>query len=83
MQTLTLEITNETAMRTLRTLASRNAIRIVATEEINSPALPGTPLNITAFKQWIAAAELTPAISLKNAKSAWESRKKQLQGLGK
>ena len=83
MQTLTLQITNTSAIRTLQNLASRKAIKIISKDDMNSPAFPGTPLSITAMKQWIAGAEEAPTISLKTAKSEWARRRKQLQQLGK
>ena len=43
-----------------------------------SPALPGEPLSITQFKKWISDAENAPSISLNEAKSIWEKKKKHL-----
>ena len=83
MQTLTLEITNDSAMRAIKSLASRKEIKIISNDEMHSPAFPGTPLSIAAMKQWIAGAEVAPTISLKAAKSEWANRKKHLQGLVK
>ena len=83
MQTLTREITNSSAMRAIKSLASRKEIKIISNDEMNSPAFSGTPLSISAMKQWIAYAEAAPTISLKAAKSEWASRKKHLQGFAK
>ncbi len=83
MQTITLEITNNSAMRELQALASKKVIKIISKDEMNSPAFPGAPLSIPAMKQWIASAEAAPAISLKVAKSEWANRKKRLQYLDK
>jgi len=83
MQTLTLEITNTSAIQALKELANKKAIRIISKDELNTPALPGNQLNITAMKQWIAGAEASPTISLKTAKSEWVNRRKQLQQLDK
>jgi len=77
MQTLTREITNSSAMRAIKSLASRKEIKIISNDEMNSP------LSISAMKQWIAYAEAAPTISLKAAKSEWASRKKHLQGFAK
>lgn len=83
MQTLTLQITNTSALRAIKELVSKKSIKIISSDEMSSPALPGTPLSITAMKQWIAGAEAAPTISLKTAKSEWAKRRKQLQHLGK
>jgi len=79
MQTLTLEITNIRAMRTLQNLVTKNEIRIITESGIDTPALPGKPLSLQQFKQWIATSEAAPTISLKAAKSEWTARKKRLQ----
>jgi len=83
MQTLTLEITNINAMRAIKSLVSKKEIKIISNNEMHSPAFPGTPLSVSAMKQWIAGAETAPTISLKAAKSEWASRKKHLQRLVK
>ena len=83
MQTITLEITNTNAMRAIKSLVSKKEIKIISNNEMHSPAFPGTPLSVSAMKQWIASAEAAPTISLKAAKSEWASRKKNLQGLVK
>jgi hypothetical protein len=83
MQTLTLQITDIGTLRALNDLASKKAIKIISKDEMNSPAFPGTPLSITAMKQWIAGAEASPTISLQSAKSEWVIRRKRLQQLGK
>jgi len=46
-----------------------------------SPALSGSPMDSKAFRQWIGQAEAAPAVSLEEAKQAWEIKKKQLQNL--
>ncbi|WP_026768559.1 hypothetical protein [Asinibacterium sp. OR53] len=85
MHTLTLEISDTRALLTLQQLAKKKAIKIIASDEVDdSLSLPGTPVSMAAFKQWIANAEATPTISLKTAKSEWGHRRKRLlHGLGK
>lgn len=46
-----------------------------------SPALSGRPMDSKAFREWIGQAEAAPAVSLEEAKQAWEIKKKQLQDL--
>ncbi len=83
MQTVTLQITNKSAMKTLHELEDKNLVRIVKSPRFESPSLPGEPMDISAFQTWIKNAEKAPSISLKDAKSKWASQKKQLQRLSK
>ncbi len=46
-----------------------------------SPALPGNPLSIKEFTNWVEQAESLPAISLTEAKSKWKIKRKKLQQL--
>ncbi|OJW78677.1 MAG: hypothetical protein BGO69_01465 [Bacteroidetes bacterium 46-16] len=78
MQTITVEINDAVALKTLQSLAQKHFIRIVEQTDIDSPALPGTPLSVAQFKAWIENAEHSPTISLKEARSRWQSKKKQL-----
>ena len=45
---------------------------------LHSPTLPGSPLTLKTFKTWIADAEATTTVSLKNAKEKWAGKRKQL-----
>ena len=81
MQTLTVQITHQTALKTLHTLEEKNFIRIVEDANLDSPALPGSPLPLKAFKQWINNAERNDTISLKEARKKWAGKRKQLQNL--
>ncbi len=83
MQTLTLEITDSSAMPALKALVSKKAIKIISKDEMHSPALPGEPFSLYALKQWISNAESAPSMSLKQARSQWANRRKQLQRIGK
>ena len=77
MQTLTIEITHKKGIAALEDLAEKNFIRIME-PSASSFALPGEPASIKEFKQWINQAEENNTITLKDAKSKWASRKKQL-----
>ena len=83
MHTLTLEVTNNSALKTLTNLEKKQYIRIIQEADIDSPALPGAPLSIEAFKRWITAAERNETVDLKEAKSRWERKKKQLVKLAR
>lgn len=85
MQTLTIQIQNQSALKAIRTLEEKHAIRIVEDADIDmdSPALAGQPLTLKAFRNWVAAAEAAPSVSLKAAKTQWAKQRKQLQQLTK
>jgi len=46
-----------------------------------SPAISGNVLNNQAFKNWIEQAESMPTTNLKEAKTKWVQKRKQLQQL--
>lgn len=52
----------------------------IETNEVHasSPALPGSPMSDREFREWIEQAEKSPTISLKEYKSKWALKKKQL-----
>lgn len=79
MQTLTVQITNNNALKTLHDLEDKRFIKIVKSPGFASPALPGKEMDLPAFEAWISDAENAPSVSLKEAKSKWTTRKKQLQ----
>ena len=82
MQTLTIQVHDRRAMKAIKTMEQKNAISIVEhSPEMDSPALPGKPLTLRAFKDWVASAEAAPSVSLKAAQSAWAKQRKQLQRL--
>jgi hypothetical protein len=78
-QTLTIQITDNTGLKALYALADKHVIRIVENSDFDSPSLAGPALPIKAFKAWIVDAENTPSIDLKEAKAKWATKRKQLQ----
>jgi len=83
MQTLTVQITNNSALKALHALEEKNYIKIVKSPGLASPSLPGKSMDLPAFEAWIADAENAPSVSLKEAKSRWASKKKQLRKITK
>jgi hypothetical protein len=83
MQTVTVQLTDRSARKALQDLEQKHMIRIVKSPRFESPALPGKPMDLPAFQQWIAGAENAPAVSLKAAKSTWAAKRRQLQKLTK
>jgi hypothetical protein len=81
MHTVTLQINDELALKTLQELESRHFIRILDHSETDEPSLPGNPLTLPTFKQWVADAENAPAVSLIDAKEQWAQKREQLQRL--
>jgi inosine/xanthosine triphosphate pyrophosphatase family protein len=83
MQTLTVQVTNKSALKAIHLLQDKHLVRIVDDSDLHSPALPGSPMPLKAFKNWIADAEAASTISLKDAKQKWASKRKQLVKLTK
>ena len=83
MQTLTIQITNNSGLKALHALEEKRYIKIVEDNDFDSPSLPGAPLGLKAFKNWIAQAENAPTISLQDAKSKWAAIRKELQKLAR
>ena len=78
-----MQITNNNALKALHTLEEKHFIRIVEDSSFDSPALPGGQLSLKAFKKWISDSENVGTVDLKEAKSKWASKRKQLQKLTK
>jgi hypothetical protein len=83
MHTITLQINDERVVKTLQDMERSQFISILENSEFDSPALPGAPMSITAFKSWIGASEQTETVSLTQAKEKWASKRKQLLKLTK
>ncbi len=81
MQTLTIQVTHQLAMKALHTLEEKHFIKIVDEAKLDSPSLPGSPLSLKTFKKWIADAEMAKTVSIKEAKIKWAGKRKQLQKL--
>jgi hypothetical protein len=79
MQTLTVQLTNDSALKALHALEDKHFIKIVKSPGFASPSLPGKEMDLQAFEAWISNAENAPGFSLKEAKSKWTLKKKQLQ----
>ncbi|HTE28005.1 hypothetical protein [Flavitalea sp.] len=83
MQTLTLEITNDNALKVLQDLQEKRFINIIAKPNFNSLVFPGKPLTTKEFKDWVESRENGPSMSLKDAKAKWAKKKNQLKKLAK
>jgi enolase len=78
MQTITIELTDNTSLKYLQDLERKNLIKIV-NNNYNSYALAGENLSEEDFKEWIEYAEQQPSTNLKDAKKIWATQKKKLQ----
>jgi hypothetical protein len=83
METLTVEITNNSALNVLQDLQKKNFINIRSKPDLNSPVFPGKPLTQKEFKELILSRENGSSMSLKEAKTKWTKKKKQLLKLAK
>ena len=78
MQTLTVEITNDNALKVLHDLQERHFINILANSDLNSLVLPGEPLTTEEFREFILSRENDASMSLKEANAKWAKKRKQL-----
>ena len=83
MQTFTVEITNDNAVKALQELQEKHYINIIATTDIDSPVFPGKPLSPQQFKKLVVSRENGPGMSLKEAKAKWTRKGKELLKLAK
>lgn len=83
MHTLTVQITDSNAIKILQDLHEKHLIRIMSKPDLDSPSMPGDALSLQAFKNWIKGAENTSTVSLKDAKSTWANKRKQLQSIAR
>ncbi len=78
MQTLTVEITNDNALKVLQDLQERHFINILAKPNLNSLVFPGEPLTTEEFREYILSRENGASLSLKEANAKWAKKRKQL-----
>jgi hypothetical protein len=83
MQTLTVQITNTSALKALHALEEKRYIKIVKSPGIASLSLPGKELDLPVLEAWISDAENASTVSLKEAKSRWATKEKHLQKITK
>ena len=81
MHTITIQINNENALKTLRSLENKHFISILDSSELEAPSLPGDPLSLAEFRRWIKDAEKAPTVSLSQAKEKWASKRQKLEKL--
>ena len=56
-------------------------VKEVLQEDAESYSLAGTQMDVKEFKQWVEQAEDMPVVSLTDAKTKWEQKKKQLKSI--
>lgn len=81
MKTITIELTGNSSLKALQDLEHKHLIRILNEPDINSFSLPGEPISSEDFRRWVEYAEISPAVSLPQAKLRWAEQKKKLQKL--
>ena len=81
MQTITIQVTDNSGLKAIHSLEKKQFLKIVDSQEFHSPALPGKPLNLQEFRNWITKTESSATINLKEAKAIWAGKRKQLQKL--
>jgi hypothetical protein len=83
MQTITIAIKDNSAIKKLKELEERHFISIVGHDSFDSPAIPGPEISLSKFKKWVNDAEQTHTVSLDEAKAIWQTKRKQLQRLAR
>ena len=78
MQTLTVEITNDGALKVLQDLQERHFINIISKHDLNSMVFPGEPLTTEEFRELILSRESGSSTSLKEANAKWAKKRKEL-----
>ena len=68
-------------MEILRNFKSKPFINVIESSSFDTPALPGKPISLTEFRNWINNAEQTPMVSLGQAKGKWAIERKYLQNV--
>lgn len=77
MRTITIEINDMEALKAIESLERSQAIRVIEDIDIDSPALPGKPMSIEKFREWINDSENSGTISLAEAKSKWQRKREK------
>ena len=81
MRTVIVNIPNDNAFKLLKDLELNKILTIAKESSVDSLALPGDSVSILDFKKWIKDAENMTAVSLSDAKTKWEQKRKQLEKL--
>ncbi len=81
MDTLKIELIEKSALHSLKEMEAKQLIKIIKEKDIESYALPGEPINVDEFSNWIKNAESTPTVTLSEAKERWEAQKIRLQNI--
>ena len=81
MQTMTVQVNDNQALKTLRELEGKHLISILDNATTDVPSLPGAEISMKEFEDWIKKAEGTQTVSLTEAKEKWAGKRKQLRNL--
>lgn len=78
MQTLTVEITDDNAIKVLQYLEEKQHIKILSMPHFNSPVFHGSPLTESQFTEWISERENSKTLSLTEVKNEWAKKRESL-----
>jgi hypothetical protein len=81
MQTVTVEIKNDDALKVLQELQEKNFINMLSSPNLDSHVFPDEPMSVEEFKNFIFKRENGDFITLKQAKESWAKKKMELQSL--
>ena len=71
MHTITLQVNDDSALRSIEDLASKHLVSVVEDYHSESSALPGNAMSLAAYKKWVESSENAPSISLDELKEKW------------
>lgn len=83
MAMLTVEITDDNAIKVLQDLHKKHYIKILSSTDLNSPVFPGEPLTEVQFQEWISSREADTTLSLTEVKNQWAKKRERLLKLSK
>ena len=81
MQTLTVEIKSDDALKVLQDLQEKHFINILSSPNLKSHVFPGEPMSEEEFKDFICKRESGDFLPLKQVKESWVKKKMKLQSL--
>jgi hypothetical protein len=79
MQTIQIELTNDSSFQALKELENKKLIRIINKPTHKSYSLPGEGMSEDDFRNWIALAEEAPSVEFNQAKMRWNTQSEKLK----
>jgi hypothetical protein len=78
---IVIQVLTDAGLIAIKALHKKMQIKILDEIDLDSPALPGPPMSLKAFRDWIAIAEKASTMSLEEAEKRWDKETKQIRKL--